>query len=124
MKIKILLPALLLLTQFAFTQITKTSSVLGDAVPVTKTSLSETSMDFGEYQTFPNPAQSYLVLNAPNGKQKMMTINTVSGKKVKEMELNGASAIMDVSMLPAGMYVLKVRETDSDKTYQTKIVKQ
>ena len=136
MKSKFLLPFLLLLGSATFAQSTETSSLLGNAVseqPSTiegkttsssKSSLQEGSFDFGDYKVFPNPATSFVVLNAPDGKQKILTLNTTSGKKVKEMELNGASAILNIEPLPAGIYIMNVRETDSNKIYRTKVIKQ
>ena len=123
MKTKILLlPAFLLLASVAFGQTVQNASLLGDAAQTT--SVKEASFNFGDYKLFPNPANGFVILNAPDGRSKMITIRTTTGKKVKEMELNGASAIMNVDPLPAGMYIVRVEETDTKTVYQTKMIKQ
>lgn len=71
-------------------------------------------------QITPNPAKSFINLKSNSNLNGLLTISNIWGQKVSEQYLNGNQTSINVSALPAGMYVVMF-EADG-KVYREKIV--
>ena len=78
----------------------------------------------GTLQVYPNPADQSFELSLPYGEsQSEVLIQSAQGKRVMSSTVNGATAQIDISGLPSGMYIILVRD-GKGKTYRTRLVKQ
>ncbi len=74
----------------------------------------------GNLRIYPNPATSQVTVeNLQNGTLSIMGIN---GNVVMTKEITTAKTTIDISHLPAGMYIIKT--TDKNSTSTTKLIKQ
>lgn len=96
-----------------------------NTTPVTGT---ETAQEFtAGLQVFPNPAQESIVVSFPSFSHTTNTIRVINSLGVlvyeKELPANGyvCSATIDISNIPAGTYILYVKEMPRQ---ETKFVKQ
>ncbi len=76
-----------------------------------------TSLDFNYY---PNPVTEVININAQDNIQKIELFN-INGQIVKTIEPNNKKTKLNISSLPAGMYLMKVQNDKSVKT--VKIIK-
>ncbi|MEM7036779.1 MAG: YHYH protein [Bacteroidota bacterium] len=98
------------------------NTIPGNAVQYTGTTALQDLLNVEGYSVFPNPVVDRIMVNAPNDTPKQLTILSLTGQKLMEAEMMG-SAILDLQNLPAGMYVLQVKEVGNDVGYVTKVVK-
>ena len=70
---------------------------------------------------YPNPTQQILNLSLPENLQRdaVMEIFDLKGTKVKELSLSAATALLDVSDLPAAVYVVRI--TASGQLFEGKL---
>ena len=99
------------------------NSIPAGAVQYTGATALEDLLNMEGYAVFPNPVVDRMMVNTPLGNAKQLTLMTIAGQQVMRQEMNSTSAILDLQTLPAGMYILRVEELDSQSAYQTKIVK-
>ena len=59
-----------------------------------------------EVQITPNPSKSFINLKSNSNLNGLLTISNIWGQKVSEQYLNGNQTSINVSALPAGMYVV------------------
>lgn len=57
---------------------------------------------------YPNPTADYIVVNASITESVSGIIYTIAGEKVKSFEVGSTSLKVDVSMLPAGVYLIQI----------------
>ncbi|MGJ8743986.1 sulfatase-like hydrolase/transferase [Polaribacter sp.] len=97
-------------TEYKLWSFAKTSNnVSGDIGTAGTLSLSDVSSS--NISVYPNPIKDYLYLNLREKLQKLeIEIFTVSGKSVKKVkETNTSSSKLDVSNLPTGIYIVKIK---------------
>ncbi|HOH99324.1 MAG TPA: T9SS type A sorting domain-containing protein, partial [Bacteroidales bacterium] len=68
-------------------------------------------------QSWPNPATDMLYMDMPQGIWTVELLN-VNGQRILQAEVSGKGSL-DVSQLPAGMYIL--RATDGTRLMQDKV---
>lgn len=74
------------------------------------------------FTAYPNPVRDILTINAATAVEAVQVYN-IAGALVKEKHFNTAeSTIVDLSGLPAGMYLIRVQSGKNEKTL--KVVKQ
>lgn len=72
---------------------------------------------------YPNPAQKYLHIEAELGTGSSFHVTDMSGKRIElPAELTKQRAIVDVSSLPASLYILTIQDK-SGKSYHVKFIK-
>jgi hypothetical protein len=89
------------------------------------TLISSSTMTFevGALRIHPNPASDYLVMELPEFMQGEVsaTLTSQHGTEVLRMDISGDEERIDVSGIPAGVYILTIRTT-SGQTAQAKCV--
>jgi uncharacterized surface protein with fasciclin (FAS1) repeats len=80
-----------------------------DAVLLPPTSIQEANAAEA-LQVFPNPAQDFITVAGELNAQSILTLWDFAGRPVRQWE--GALRTLDLSDLPAGTYVLQVRNAD------------
>ena len=70
----------------------------------------ENQILFSSLNIFPNPATDLIQLHLPTNHSTMLTLFNLLGEKVKEQTITGSDITIDVSELPAGMYVVRAGE--------------
>ncbi len=91
-----------------------------DTTIITPTGLHPVSVP-ASFKAYPNPVTDVLYISLPAMAERLMVFNTV-GTLVLEQKVNGSLARMDMSQLPAGTYLLKVK--GSGEVYTIRILKQ
>ncbi|MFB6454161.1 reprolysin-like metallopeptidase [Chitinophaga sp. Hz27] len=82
------------------------------------------SNDAPQVHVYPNPANNVLNVNLAGYKGKSeVNISDVSGRVVVRRYVSSASAQVDISALPAGVYIISVKNKDGNAT-MTKFIKQ
>lgn len=78
------------------------------------------SSNFNTINIFPNPANGKITIRVASPLlSRVIHISTIAGDEVKTVELQGAETIIDVSQLPAGVYLVNA---DKEQGYH-KLVK-
>ncbi len=72
---------------------------------------------------FPNPVNSVLMVKNEGVPIKEVCIYNISGQKVKQFHLNSCENTLDVSCLPAGMYIAKIKTEEGLLTRKMQILK-
>lgn len=65
------------------------------------------SYDRVQAQMYPNPAASHIRIYLPDGQARLILYN-VNGMKVMDMEVQGKTATINISEIPAGIYVANI----------------
>ena len=73
------------------------------------TMITEPSND-SKFRLNPNPASTSIQIHLPSNQQTSLTIFNLLGEKVKEEKVTGRDVTIDVSDLPAGMYVARTKK--------------
>jgi hypothetical protein len=60
------------------------------------------------FQVYPQPATDVLFVNTGADHQQAVSITNLAGQRVAAHTVNAGLSTVDVSALPAGMYVLQV----------------
>lgn len=82
------------------------------------------SGDLDKVQVYPNPANNVVNVNLSAVKGKSdVSIYDVNGRQVLRREVNAVNAQLDISTLPAGVYIIKVKNGVKEVS-TTKIIKQ
>lgn len=68
-----------------------------------------------EYVIYPNPAHDQVTIKGTGSAKTQVTITDLSGKQILQQTI-GASAVIDVSALPKGMYVLTLTSDFGQQT--------
>lgn len=69
-----------------------------------------------QIEIFPNPTNGFIQINADLGGRKELTVMTISGQTVLEDSFLGKSKTLDLSSLPAGMYLVKLTNKEGNVT--------
>jgi endoglucanase Acf2 len=87
-------------------------------VGTTCTTLATKPVLITDYQLFPNPAHQQLTLQLPLGTPAQLIISSIIGSKLLESSHTGATttALLDVSALPKGIYLLTAKLPNSTVT--------
>ncbi len=94
--------------------------LLGKAHQSTTTQISE--FDKNQFNLYPNPCNSILYIENNESKNYYLSIFNQNGQIVKQVKNFDNQIGMDLSVLPAGLYIVKIR---TDKyIFYTKIIKQ
>ena len=72
--------------------------------------------------TYPNPVESDLIIRLESGIYKT-TIYTISGHLVLQKDIDGNHQ-MNLQSLAKGIYILKIRDVESNRVFNKKFVKQ
>jgi glucosylceramidase len=75
-----------------------------------------------EINIFPNPATDYISVECVHKQNLKLSIFNIVGELVLKNELLSSTSEIDISSLPAGMYIIKV--SGMDRTVQQKIIKE
>jgi hypothetical protein len=91
-----------------------------EIVSVPENKISENNL----FKVFPNPAKTSLYILTDRDFQNVFAeIYDLAGKQILNQELNFARNRIDISELPGGMYVLKIRDSESHYIQTERIVK-
>jgi hypothetical protein len=69
-----------------------------------------------QIEIFPNPTSGLIQINADLGGRKELTVMTVSGQSVLEDSFLSKKKTLDLSSLPAGMYLVKLTSKEGNVT--------
>lgn len=85
---------------------------------------SEDLPDYNDLRIFPNPTNSQIFVQVSYGHHTLssVTIYDMQGRLVMQ-QLGAASNQLDVSQLPAGMYIMQIKIEDSPKVITEKFMK-
>lgn len=78
------------------------------------TSTREVSRTFSEVELFPIPASKSLTIKFSEFQQTNVIIYDVLGKEVLKAQISGKEAVLDVSALENGIYVLRYRNSSGN----------
>ncbi len=101
-------------------------TVISNCVSILNVALNDNLQEFSTFEITPNPANSQIVLTFSNAINKgNLSIRNMQGAMVYDESLNAASnVIVNVSELPAGIYVVKfVSERNSTYIKRIQIIK-
>ena len=76
-------------------------------IPIHNIGLSEIEDDF-KVEIFPNPASSIIHVIANDDAMKTVTVTDLYGRKLMERSVNAEETALEVSMLPQGVYFIKL----------------
>ena len=71
--------------------------------------IAEVEMESGSISIFPNPTSTTIQLRLPSTPTTITLFNLL-GEKVREEKVSGSRVTMDVSELPAGLYIVRAEE--------------
>ncbi|MFA7616703.1 MAG: T9SS type A sorting domain-containing protein [Moheibacter sp.] len=91
---------------------------LGMVIEGDETTMGVTDLNNVSFAVYPNPATNFVKVDMKNAEVKQMTVISMNGKVVASSN----SSSVRVSELPAGVYAVKVVDTNN-KVYTSKIVK-
>ena len=69
-----------------------------------------------QIEIFPNPTTGSIQINADLGGRKELTVMTISGQAVLEDSFLSKKRTLDLSSLPAGMYLIKITSKEGNVT--------
>jgi hypothetical protein len=69
-----------------------------------------------QIEIFPNPTNGFIKINADLGGRKELTVMTISGQTVLKDSFLNKKKTLDLSSLPAGMYLVKITSKDGNVT--------
>jgi hypothetical protein len=69
-----------------------------------------------QIEIFPNPTKDLLQINADLGGKKELTVMSISGQIVLRDSFLNKKKTLDLSSLPAGMYLVKITSKDGNVT--------
>jgi hypothetical protein len=69
-----------------------------------------------QIDVFPNPTNGLIQINADLGGRKELTVMTISGQSVLEDSFLSKKKTLDLSGLPAGMYLVKLTSKEGNVT--------
>jgi hypothetical protein len=95
-------------------------TVFIDNVYFSSTPLATTSFNLAEVKMYPNPATDIVTITAVNAIDSV-SIYSVLGQEIKQLQFNTNAVSVDIADLQAGMYVVKV--TSSGVTATSRLVK-
>lgn len=72
--------------------------------------------DNNEYSISPNPSTSEAIVSAPAAIRNIMVFNMAGNRQNVEVQLNGQEATLNVSSLPAGIYLVTINTDNTSKT--------
>jgi len=72
---------------------------------------------FEDVTVFPNPAAEFTYINFNNslGKTYDITLSTMSGKELQRTSFEGSQYVMNTTDLPFGIYMIQIREGDTQR---------
>jgi hypothetical protein len=98
-----------------------TLTVAGEVCEDTTINVVENSLE--QFKLFPNPTAGSMTMIFENSSQRSILIHSMTGKIVKEMELNSSDSVdIDLSHVETGTYLVTVIE--DNKVMKKRIVKQ
>ena len=72
---------------------------------------------------YPNPAnQFFVVYNYATNKKRSATLYDMNGRVIRQLTLSQAASRINVSELPAGLYILRITEANQNVIRTEKIV--
>jgi hypothetical protein len=75
------------------------------------------------FSVFPNPANNNLTIKNENVPIKDVCLYNLMGQKVKQVFINSNETTLDVSALPAGMYIAKIKTEEGMLTRKVQILR-
>lgn len=69
-----------------------------------------------QIEIFPNPTKDFLQINAGLGGRKELTVMSISGQTILKDSFLNKKKTLDLSRLPAGMYLIKISSKDGNVT--------
>lgn len=81
-----------------------------------------TTLEEMEFSVYPNPFSGNLYITSHADVIQKAVFYNITGERVKEMNVDNQQPI-DVSVLPAGMYVVRLINADNLCVGQTRVVK-
>jgi len=69
-----------------------------------------------QIEIFPNPTTGFIQINADLGGRKELTVMSISGQTVLKDSFLNKKKTLDLSSLPAGMYLIKIISKDGNVT--------
>jgi hypothetical protein len=69
-----------------------------------------------QIEIFPNPTNGFIQINADLGGRKELTVMSISGQTVLKDSFLNNKKTLDLSSLPAGMYLVKMTSKDGNVT--------
>jgi hypothetical protein len=107
------------------TWFTLSDSVTGPLSPVIVSGVSQVSSAGGTFTAWPNPASSQLFVSYETKQSATLQIHSIDGKTVYQQLLKASimpiTETLDISILPAGMYIVTL--SSGNNQYQTRIIK-
>jgi len=85
----------------------------GDTLEVTIAvgGASITNTKSADFNIFPNPAKTFILIEHNNKKEENIKIFDITGKYVKELNINSEKLKIDISDLEKGIYFIKIGNT-------------
>jgi serine protease AprX len=88
----------------------------------TALSLDDTDSKLNELKVFPNPTNNFMFFNFPSNETEFLVeIYDILGKRLLDFDLSHKSKKINISLLPKGVYILKVQSNNIVKAF--KIIK-
>ena len=69
-----------------------------------------------QIEIFPNPTNGFIQINTDLGGKKELTVMSISGQIVLRDSFLNKKKTLDLSSLPAGMYLVKITSKDGNVT--------
>jgi hypothetical protein len=76
-----------------------------------------------EFKLYPNPASEEITLISASDGQRIVNIYNSTGLLIKSINTSGKNESIDISILKAGFYFIRITEINGDKEYVLKFVK-
>jgi len=71
---------------------------------------------------FPNPVENVLNIVSKTDSNAQLSITDITGKVVKQFNLENNTNSIDVSDLRRGLYIVKIQLLSNHRTFQKKII--
>ena len=80
---------------------------------------------FEDITVFPNPAVDFTYININNSENKTYDIrlSTMSGKQLQSTSFEGSQYVLNTSNLPVGIYMIQIRQGDTQRAIKLAINK-
>jgi hypothetical protein len=92
-------------------------------LPPARLNVNSNEVQDNNVNIYPNPFNNFVNITLPNGNY-LIELNDISGKKIKQILLNGTKTTIDNSDLNAGVYIINIRNQENDLIiHKSKLIK-